>query len=117
MAMNITIPKMLFFFFFFLIYLFFFVMNRKIINETNQQIQLKRQKPKIKDQQRPCNPCTTQQLLEPHKKTTASNSQYTEADAIKKKIKKKKKKTPSKTKSANSKRPTKQRQQNARGPL
>jgi hypothetical protein len=24
-------------------------MNRKIINETNQQIQLKRQKPKIKD--------------------------------------------------------------------
>lgn len=44
MAMNITIPKMLYLF----IYLFIF-MNRKIINETNQQIQLKRQKPKIKD--------------------------------------------------------------------
>ena len=42
MGMNITIPKNAFFF-------LFFLMNRKIINETNQQIQLKRQKPKIKD--------------------------------------------------------------------
>jgi hypothetical protein len=44
MAMNITIPKNASFFLF-----SFFLMNRKIINETNQQIQLKRQKPKIKD--------------------------------------------------------------------